>query len=445
MSGDEERVPKGYKQTEVGVIPEDWELKTFGEIFDFKSTASNSRSDLTESHLTHYIHYGDIHTVFHRHLNLEKRDTPMISRELCKNAALVRNGDWVMADASEDYSGICKAIEISGITNESSVVAGLHTFLLRDREEIYVNGFKGHLGEAKYLHDQYVRVSVGLKVFGVTKTSLRDLFIPVPSKLEQSRIEEILTDSQSQIQALENLITKKRDIKQGTMQELLTGKTRLPGFTEDWDTISLEEATTIGGLVRGPFGGTLKKSFFVSRGFKVYEQKNAIRQSVEVGDYFIESKKFNELKRFQIEDGDFIVSCSGTIGRIFQIPNNSPPGVINQALLKISINENIVNSDYFLAVFRSLSFQNRILDNSHGGAMPNLVGMPIFRNVIFQIPSERTEQDAIAEILSDMDAEITALELRFEKTKAIKQGMMQQLFTGRIRLVEPSTPVEASA
>ena len=239
MSGGGDPVPKGYKQTEIGVFPEEWELKTFGEIFDFKSTASNSRSDLTESDSTHYIHYGDIHTVFHRHLNLEKRDTPMISRERCRNATLVRNGDWVMADASEDHSGICKAIEVSGITHESSVVAGLHTFLLRDQAGVYVPGFKGHLGEAKYLYDQYVRVSVGLKVFGVTKTSLRDLLIPVPPKLEQANIEQVLTDSDYQIQALQDLISKKRHIKQGMMQQLLTGKTRLPGFVDDWGSRNL--------------------------------------------------------------------------------------------------------------------------------------------------------------------------------------------------------------
>ena len=72
MTSSSPTIPVGYKQTEIGVIPEDWELKTFGEIFDFKPTASNSRSDLTESDTTHYIHYGDIHTVFHLHLDLEK-------------------------------------------------------------------------------------------------------------------------------------------------------------------------------------------------------------------------------------------------------------------------------------------------------------------------------------------------------------------------------------
>ncbi len=211
-------------------------------------------------------------------------------------------------------------------------------------------------------------------------------------------------------------------------------QTEVGVIPEEWGTISLEETTTIGGLVRGPFGGALKKSIFVPRGFKVYEQKNAIRQSVEIGEYFIDSKKFNEMKRFQIEDGDFILSCSGTIGRIFQIPNNSPPGVINQALLKITINENIVNSDYFIAVFRSPSFQDRILDNTHGGAMPNLVGMPIFKNTKFQIPSERTEQDSIAEALSDSDSQIQVLEKLITKKRDIKQGTMQELLTGKTRL-----------
>ena len=208
-------------------------VKKFGDIFDFKSTASNSRSDLTETDEAHYIHYGDIHTIFHRHLDIQKNLHLELTCHCARMLHKFVNGDWVMADASEDYSGICKAIEISGIDEDKSVVAGLHTFLLRDRNEEYSPGFKGHLGEAKFLHDQYVRVSVGLKVFGVTKTSLRDLLIPVPPKTQQTKIEEILTEADAQIQSFEHLIAKKRDIKQGTMQELLTGKTRLPGFSGD--------------------------------------------------------------------------------------------------------------------------------------------------------------------------------------------------------------------
>lgn len=100
---------------------------------------------------------------------------------------------------------------------------------------------------------------------------------------------------------------------------------------------------------------------------------------MEQGDYFIDSRKFRELERFRVEPGDFIVSCSGTIGCIYQIPGSAPEGVINQALLKISLDQGKVDSRFFLAVFRSASFQERIKENSHGGAMQNLVGMEVFR------------------------------------------------------------------
>jgi len=421
-------IPVGYKQTEIGVIPEDWELKTFGEIFDFKSTASNSRSDLTESDSTHYIHYGDIHTVFHRHLNLEKRETPMISRELCKNAALVRNGDWVMADASEDYSGICKAIEISGIVNESSVVAGLHTFLLRDREGTYVPGFKGHLGEAKYLHDQYVRVSVGLKVFGVTKTSLRDLFIPVPPKIEQTRIEEILTDSDSQIQALENLIQKKRDIKQGTVQELLTGNTRLPGFSGKWKKCALMEVGSVT-MGQSPPGKSYTDDV---------NETPLINGAVELTKKGILIKKYTNKPTRLSKIGDFLFCIRATIGNL-QISDKIY--CLGRGVASLTPHENC--SKHFIYHQLNNLFQ-AMKDKSEGGVILGLKKVDV-ENFPLIIPDSFKEQEAIGILLSDMDAEITALEQRLEKTKAIKQGMMQQLLTGRIRLVDPSTPAEASA
>jgi type I restriction enzyme, S subunit len=121
--------------------------------------------------------------------------------------------------------------------------------------------------------------------------------------------------------------------------------------------LTLDNATVKGGLVRGPFGGALKKEFFIERGYKVYEQRNAIYATVEKGDYFIDLIKYKELERFHVRSGDLIVSCSGTIGCIYQIPVGAPEGVINQALLKITLNDERVNDAFFLAVFRSESFQ----------------------------------------------------------------------------------------
>jgi len=401
-------IPAGYKQTEIGVFPKDWEIKKFGEIFDFKSTASNSRSDLTETDEAHYIHYGDIHTTFHRHLDISKNETPRIDLSLCKNATQIRNGDWVMADASEDFSGICKAIEISGIDNGKLVVAGLHTFLLRDRNEEFSPGFKGHLGEAKFLHDQYVRVSVGLKVFGVTKTSLRDLLIPVPSKNEQKRITEILTDGDSQVQAFERLIAKKKDIKRGIMQELLTGKTRLHGYNREWVEHPLREICNI---IRGSQ---------ISRNEVIEGQIPVIAGGKEPSCYH------NQFNRSGIT---ITISGSGANAGYVAIHDN--PIFASDCS---TISESTSYDIWFVYYLMKL-MQNEIYNLQTGGAQPHVYPIHI-EPLIVNLPIDIEEQESIGKILFDVDAEIAALEERLEKAKAIKQGMMQQLLTGKIRLVD---------
>jgi type I restriction enzyme S subunit len=194
----------------------------------------------------------------------------------------------------------------------------------------------------------------------------------------------------------------------------------------DWEVKPLEELCRKKGLVRGPFGGALKKEFFVRDGIKVYEQQNAIYRDFSLGDYFIDLKKFEELSRFEVKPNDFIVSCSGTIGRIFMIPINAPKGIINQALLKITIDESIVKKQFFLHYFEWDEFQLKIIDSTQGGAMKNLVGMAIFRDTKFAVPS-KSEQTAIATALSDTDALIENLEKLIAKKRNIKQGVMQEL------------------
>jgi type I restriction enzyme S subunit len=211
-------------------------------------------------------------------------------------------------------------------------------------------------------------------------------------------------------------------------------QTEVGVIPEDWRIVALEDVAVSGGLVRGPFGGALKKEFFVKNGYKVYEQKNAIYGSAELGGYSIDSKKYRELERFRVEPGDFIVSCSGTIGSIYRVPANAPEGIINQALLKMSLNPNEIEPRYFLAVFRSGPFQDRIKESSHGGAMHNLVGMETFRKTPLQLPPTKAEQEAIAGVLSDADALIESLENLIAKKRQIKQGAMQELLTGKTRL-----------
>lgn len=205
----------------------EWGRLSFGEVFEFLPTATNSRADLDAAGDTYYIHYGDIHTRFHDHLNLRNQQPPRISRQKCRNAAYVCNGDWIMADASEDFDGVCKSVEVLGLSEGDKVVSGLHTFLLREKSPTFVPGFKGHLGNLKSLRDQYLRVLTGMKVFGVSKTALRDIALPIPKPKEQEAIVTILSDMEADICALEGSLAKARLIKQGMIQKLLTGGIRL--------------------------------------------------------------------------------------------------------------------------------------------------------------------------------------------------------------------------
>jgi type I restriction enzyme S subunit len=201
----------------------------------------------------------------------------------------------------------------------------------------------------------------------------------------------------------------------------------------DWCTKPLEELCGVGGLVRGPFGGALKKEFFVERGFKVYEQKNAIYRDTELGSYFVDEDRYRELRRFEVRAGDFIVSCSGTIGRIFQIPEDAPPGIINQALLRIRIDRQVIDEAFFYYVFDWSQFQQRIIDNTQGGAMQNLVGMDVFRKVALPVPP-LDEQKAIANLLGDIDTLIKKVYELINKKRSIVLGAIQQLVTANIRL-----------
>lgn len=210
-------------------------------------------------------------------------------------------------------------------------------------------------------------------------------------------------------------------------------RTEVGVIPEDWGIKSLSDLSPRQNLVRGPFGGALKKESFVESGFKVYEQRNAIYKTCEIGSYFISPSKFSEMQRFSVVPGDFIVSCSGTIGRIFQIPPEAPPGVINQALLKIRTDDRIVFDRFFKLLFEWDRFQARIIDSTQGGAMQNLVGMEVFRKTPFAVPP-LPEQRGIVGALSDVDGLLAALEALIAKKRAIKQGAMQQLLTGRTRL-----------
>ncbi len=153
-------------------------------------------------------------------------ELPLIQRDKVRNVPFLEDGDLVMADASEDYEGIGISIEVKNATGKK-VVAGLHTFLLRGDKEVLADGFKGYLQYIPAVKDSLKKAATGISVYGISKNNVRNISIYLPDITEQRAIVAILSDIDAEIAALEQKRDKIRALKQGMMQELLTGKTRL--------------------------------------------------------------------------------------------------------------------------------------------------------------------------------------------------------------------------
>ena len=205
---------------------EDWEETRFGDICTFLSTANNPRADLEEHGEVGYIHYGNIHAHPLPVLNCASHDLPRIAESRVGNAAWLRNGDLVMVDASEDLEGLGKSVEVMGIGSDN-IVAGLHTILCRGDSDHWAAGFKAYLQYIPAFKSELTRVAAGISVYAVSKKQLADIVLALPPPSEQAAIVSVLSDMDAEIAAIERRLDKIRAIKQGAMQQLLTGKIRL--------------------------------------------------------------------------------------------------------------------------------------------------------------------------------------------------------------------------
>lgn len=180
----------------------------------------------------------------------------------------------------------------------------------------------------------------------------------------------------------------------------------------------------------------MRKEIFVKEGYKVYEQKNAIYNNFEIGDYFITKEKYEQMKDFALNKNDFIISCSGTLGRVATVPEIFKEGIINQALLKVTVDTNNYSIRFLRYLLQSEYVQNQLIDTSLGSAMKNMASMAIIKNSKILIPP-LSEQRHIAEILSSADERIEKEEAYRYKLLQIKKGLMQDLLTGKVRVKVP--------
>ena len=212
----------------------------------------------------------------------------------------------------------------------------------------------------------------GVAQNNINLSLLRKFKIPVIPLRQQKKIIEVLDNVSSTINnyerelALLDELVKARFVEMfGTIYDKKFDMKTLP------DIVSSDKNS----IKRGPFGGALKKEDFLEDGYMVYEQRHAIHEDFEYAKYYVSPEKYESMIGFKVVPGDLIISCSGTLGRIAEVPMGAKEGIINQALLKISLNKDIMNNQFFIYQFRCKEIQDMLFGISRGSGIANMPSM----------------------------------------------------------------------
>lgn len=433
-------VKQGYKQTEIGVMPESWDTITFEDCFSILSNNTLSRAELNYSGgEVRDIHYGDILVKYPAVLDCSTEVLPYINKENAPKASkgFLHDGDLIMADTAEDVI-VGKSTEVIGV-GDSKVVSGLHTIPCRPRNaEMFAPKWLGYFINHCTYHDQLIPYITGIKVSSVSKSAISATVIAVPPKPEQEVIAEALSDIDTLIVNLEKLIAKKKAIKQGAMQELLTGKRRLPGFEGEWDTWRFGDIFAI--LPNNAFtraemsdSGVVKNIHYGDILTKYHEYISAESNQIPYIASSVDLGRFSD--KCLVKSGDIIIADTAedeTVGKALEVIMVS--GLMLSGQHTMLCRPQIPFAERFLGYYLNATcYHEQLIPYITGTKVSSISKANIMQTVLRVPPIE--EQVTIADILTDMDSEIAKLEENLAKYRLVKQGMMSELLTGRIRLL----------
>ncbi len=426
-------VKKGFKLTEVGEIPEDWEVRCLGEISDKvgsgitptggeKVYKSSGRPFVRSQNVGWGLLLLDDLAYIDEKTHSSFNSTEIKIYDILLNITGASIGRSAVANAQIAQGNVNQHVCIIRLKEGIAVPEYICEYILSDAGQRQINNFQA-----------------GGNRQGLNFHQVRSINIPFPSYTEQSTIAAALSDIDTLITSLERLIAKKRLIKQGAMRELLTGKRRLPGYVANYKLTELGTIPEDWGIAPlGQVALILRGSS--PRPIEQYLTKNHNGHNwIKIGDvnptakYIIttEAKITNEgaIHSRPVHKGDFLLSNSMSFGRPYVLQID---GCIHDGWLVIQNYNKYFYTDFLYYLLCSELILKQYISKAAGSGVLNL-NKELVASVLVCYPSY-SEQKAIAAVLSDMDSEISALESKLEKTRQIKAGMMNELLTGRIRL-----------
>jgi type I restriction enzyme S subunit len=390
----------GYKQTELGEIPEDWEERVFKSIYSESSRNGIYKTSEFQGHGTRIVNMGEMFGIEFIS-DQEMSRVALTSKELALSG--LQNGDLLFGRRSVVPAGAGKC----------SIVVALHEPLTFESSIIRV---RLNLGEVNPLFYYYFFASQagravmsaivsGTNIKGIRASELKELKVPIPTKAEQTAIATVLSDTDALIARLEKLLAKKKAIKQGTMQQLLTGKKRLPGFNGEWEVKKLGEVCRITTGKKDVNEGNPSGAF----------------------PFFTCSRSYTYSDVYSFDEEAILVAGNGEVGNLHYYRGKF------EAYQRTYVLVNFTTDVKYLWYQLDGYLVDSLSIGKIGSSIPYIKMENLF-DFKFQRPTIKEEQKAITQVLSDMDAEIEILEQKRDKYTMLKQGMMQQLLTGKIRI-----------
>lgn len=412
----------GYKMTEVGVIPEDWEVKNVSE-----SCLIKARIGWQGLKKSEYMSSGDYLLITGTDF-----DNGQVNWKSCAYVSKARyEQDSNIKIRPQDIliskdGTIGKVAYLGMIPKAGTLNSGIFVIRANDRKIDQV--FLSKIFMSFYFEEFLNRLVAGSTINHLYQKDFVKFCFPLPNSEEQVAIAAALSDVDSLISALTKKIEKKKAIKQGLMQQLLTGKKRLPGFNDKWKSMLLGDIAEVK-------DGTHQTPQYVKSGGKpFYSVENVTADDFKNVKHISLEEHKALTSNYRIEKGDVLMTRIGSIGCCKYVDWDVDASFyVSLALLKI--NEKY-DSKFISYLSNIKSFKEEVMLNSLVFAIPQKINLGNISLIKVYIPTSKAEQTAIANILSDCDSEIAALEEKRDKYKEIKQGMMQQLLTGKIRLIK---------
>lgn len=406
----------GYKNTEIGVIPEDWAVVRLDDIFAISAGGDVDPERTSQEQDGTYAF-------------------PIYSN------AIANGGLYGFASYAHHPRN---SLTVTARGTLGHAVYRDHEFTAIGRVLVLVpSGWVDPAFMASFIND---RVSFAVESTGVpqlTAPQIGRYLVALPPLTEQRAIVAALADVDGAIAGLTRLITKKRDIKQAAMQQLLTGRTRLPGFSGDWKVLSLAEKSDL--HARIGWQGLTTAEYRASGSILLVTGTDFQAGAVSWETcWYVSEERYQQDQKIQLKVNDILLTKDGTIGKVGFIDKLPLPATLNSGVFVIRPKHQAYVPRFFYYVLNSFIFRGFLNKLQAGSTILHLYQKD-FVKFEFSVPSTLQEQSAIAAVLSDIDSELTALEARLEKTRALKQAMMQALLTGRVRLPVSSNQESANS